>query len=85
MGFNVRWPLLWMACLATIALAGSHFHLSQQTQNAASGLAALSLVVLILLISPAARHNLRRGHQWVGDASECEACRPASSTLYRDF
>ena len=85
MGFDWRWPSLWITCLITIAVVGDHLGLTHLQQDQVGGLAGLLLLALVFAVSPAARHNLRQDHQWVGGGSECEECHPAPSSLYSDF
>ena len=79
MGFNWRLMLAWFFCIATADLGGPQLGLSRQQQSLFDGLLVLVFIVLTLLFSRVARHNLLQmrhadAHQWVGDGEVCEEC-----------
>ena len=85
MAFNWRWPLLWVACLAAIAIVSQALGLTSSQQDLVDAAAALALIVLAVKFSPVVRHNLHKDHQWVGNSPQCEECHPLAVPSNSDF
>ncbi len=79
MGFNWRVFLAYWGCIIVAELAFPFLGLTLPQAHLMDVLTTLVFGLLFIGTSRVARHNLaqafkRNGHQWVGDASECEAC-----------